>query len=107
MKYFLVIMGVIFAVIAQVLLKYASLAVSMSGRWLLFIGFSAVSYAIAFVFQSYIYKQFPLSKIAPTLSTAIVLLVIVMGVWLFNETLQTKQIIGILLGAVSIYLIMG
>ena len=107
MKDLLVIMGVVFAVTAQVLLKYASLAVSMSKRWLFFIGFSAVSYAIAFLFQLYIYKYFPLSKIAPTLSTAIVLFVIIMGVWLFNETLQTKQIIGILLGAASIYLIMA
>jgi drug/metabolite transporter (DMT)-like permease len=107
MKYFLVFMGVVFAVTAQVLLKYASLSASMSRKWLIFIGFSAISYAIAFIFQTYIYKYFPLSKIAPTLSTAIVLFVIFMGVWLFNETLQTKQIIGILLGAVSIYLIMG
>lgn len=107
MKYFLALMGVIFAVAAQILLKYASLSTSMSKKWLIYTIFSAISYAIAFVFQSYIYKYFPLSKIAPTLSTAIVLFVIIIGVWLFNETLQTKQIIGILLGAVSIYLIMS
>lgn len=107
MKYILALMGVVFAVVAQVLLKYAALTNSMSKKWLLFISFSALSYAIAFIFQSYIYKYFPISKIAPTLSTAIVLFVILSGVWLFNETLQTKQLIGVLLGAVSIYLIMS
>jgi len=53
------------------------------------------------------FKYFALSKIAPATSIAIMILVFVCGVWLFNETIQLKQIIGILLGIVSIYLILG
>lgn len=107
MKYLFALLGVTFAVAAQILLKSASLSNSMSKKWLIYMIFSAVSYAIAFLFQSFIYKYFSLSKIAPTLSTAIMLFVILAGVWLFNESLQPRQIVGILFGVLSIYLIMS
>lgn len=107
MKYILVISGVVFAVVAQVLLKTASSNVSFEKRWLTFLFLSAGAYGLAFFIQSYIFKYFPLSKIAPAMSIAIMILVFVCGVWLFNETIQLKQIIGILLGIVSIYLILG
>jgi len=107
MKYLFALLGVTFAVAAQILLKSASLSSSMSKKWLIYMIFSAVSYAIAFLFQSFIYKYFSLSKIAPTLSTAIMLFVILAGVWLFNESLQPRQIVGILFGVLSIYLIMS
>ncbi|MGB4413748.1 MAG: EamA family transporter [Paludibacter sp.] len=107
MKYILVVSGVVFAVVAQILLKIASSNVFFEKRWLTFLFLSAAAYGLAFFTQSYMFKYFALSKIAPATSIAIMILVFVCGVWLFNETIQLKQIIGILLGIVSIYLILG
>ena len=107
MKYVLVLLGIVFAVAAQILLKTASSASSLSTKWLIYMALSAALYVVAFVFQSYVYRYFSLSKIAPAMATAIMLLVVLCGVWIFNETIQTKQIIGILFGIISIYLIIG
>lgn len=107
MKYIIVILSIISAVTAQVLIKNASLNVFFEKKWFTFIFMSVTAYGIAFFLQSYIFKFFPLSKIAPVMAISIMLLVFGCGIWLFGEDINFKQIIGVLLGIVSIYLILA
>jgi drug/metabolite transporter (DMT)-like permease len=107
MKYYLVILSVISAVLAQVLIKNASLNVLFDKKWIVLMLSSITAYGIAFVLQSYVLKFFPLSKIAPATAIAVMVLVFGCGVWLFGENINAKQVIGVLLGIVSIYLILS
>lgn len=107
MKYILVFLGVIMAVVAQVLVKNASLNVFLEKKWIILMLLSATSYGVAFLLQSYILKFFALSKIAPAMAIAIMVLVFGCGVWLFGEEINFKQVVGVLLGIVSIYLILA
>ena len=107
MKYILVLLGVISAVVAQVLIKNASQNVFFEKKWLVLMILSAISYGVAFLLQSYILKFFDLSKIAPAMAIGIMILVFGSGIWIFGEDVSVKQGIGVLLGLVSIYLILA
>jgi drug/metabolite transporter (DMT)-like permease len=107
MKYILAILSIISAVVAQVLVKNASLTDLYGRKWILLILASITVYGIAFILQSYVFRFFPLSKIGPPSAIAVMVLVFGCGVWLFGDTVQTKQILGVILGVISIYLIMA
>lgn len=107
MKYILVLLGIMSATTAQVLVKNATLNTFFGKRWILFMLLSVIFYGIAFLLQSYLLKYFALSKITPVMAIAIMVLVVGCGVWLFGENLTVKQIIGVLLGIISIYLILS
>ena len=107
MKYFIVIFGVISAVLAQILIKNASLNVFFEKKWFVFMSLSLTAYGLAFILQSYIFKFFPLSKIAPVMAISVMILIFISGVWLYGEEINIKQIIGVFLGIVSIYLILS
>lgn len=107
MKYILVLLAVVSAVVAQVLVKNASTNVFFEKRWILSMLLGATCYFVAFLLQSYILKFFPLSKITPVMAIAIMTLVFGCGIWLFNEQINTRQFIGVLLGMTSIYLILS
>ncbi len=73
---------------------------------MLFIGSSILAYCLAFLAQAHLMRILPLSKVGPVMSIATMLLVFVCGVWLFNEHIGARQIIGLVLGAAAIYLIL-
>ena len=52
-------------------------------------------------------RYFPLSKVSPAMSVATMVLVFVAGVLLFREQIALKQVLGIVLGAASVYLILS
>ncbi|MEA4935716.1 hypothetical protein SDC9_150040 [bioreactor metagenome] len=106
MKYWIAFLSVLSAVIAQVLMKNASLNDLYSKRWIVFILISLIVYGLAFILQSYVFRLFPLSKIAPPSAIAVMILVFCSGAIFFGESIQIKQIAGVILGAISIYLIM-
>lgn len=107
MKYILATLSVILAALAQVLIKSASLNDVYAKKWIVLILSSMAIYGLAFLLQSYVFRLFPLSKIGPASAIAVMTLVFVCGIMIFGESIQAKQIIGILLGVVSIYLIMA
>lgn len=107
MKYLIIAIGVVLTVAAQVLVKHTSFHQFWSKKFLLFIGGSIVAYCLAFLAQAYLMRHFPLSKVGPVMSIATMLLVFVCGFWFFQEEITIKQIIGIALGATSIYLILS
>ncbi|MEA4982003.1 MAG: hypothetical protein VB066_04725 [Paludibacter sp.] len=106
MKYWIAILSVLSAVIAQVLVKNASFNELYSKKWMIFILISLIVYGLAFILQSYVFRLFPLSKIGPPSAIAVMILIFFSGVIFFGESIQIKQIAGVILGAISIYLIM-
>ena len=106
-KFLLVGLSILFAVAAQVLIKYSSQQAFGGFKWWYFILLSLFSYASAFVMQSFALKFFPLSRYSA--STAIIIMTLVFGCGIFfvNETVQLKQYIGLALGIISIYLIIS
>lgn len=107
MKYFIVFFGVMLTVSAQVLVKWSANHPFGSSKFILFIGSSMLTYCLAFLVQSYLMRLFPLSKVSPVMSIATMLLVVVAGILLFQEQIAIKQIIGLILGIVSVYLILS
>jgi len=106
MKYILVLFGVVFAAIAQVLVKNASSQVFFEKKWVILMLLSVSSYGLAFLLQAYIFKFFELSKIGPVMAIAVMILVFGFGIWFFGEEINIKQAVGVLLGIISIYLIL-
>lgn len=106
-KYAIVAVGVLLTVSAQVLLKFTSNHQLGSRNFILFVVASMLTYCLAFLAQSYLMRLFPLSKISPAMSIATMVLVFLAGVLLFKEQLFFKQIVGVILGAVAVYLILS
>lgn len=71
-------------------------------QWILL---STFSYAILIYAYSIILADKNITIVYPILKVLSVLLVIAAGVFLFRNELDTKSIIGILLGIISIYLL--
>jgi len=107
MKYCAIFVGVLFIAAAQVLVKYTSLYEFWSKKFLIYLGLSISAYGLAFLFQSYLMRLFPLSRIAPAMSIGTMIMVFLCGIYLFNEDIGAKQIIGLITGTVSIYLILS
>lgn len=106
-KYTVAALGVLLTVSAQILLKFTSFHEFWSKKFIIYVLMSMTAYCLAFLAQSYVMRFFPLSKISPTMSIATMILVFISGVLFFNEILQMKQTIGVLLGVISIYLILS
>lgn len=103
----LMVLTAVFATaFAQVLLKKASYYDIRTSAWLIFMGVSAVSYAGSFILYSRILKYYPLNKIYPAMTVGQIILVTLYGLWI-GEVIDTRHALGLLLGAVAIYLIMG
>lgn len=107
MKYLIVVLSIISAVLAQTLLKKSSYYDYLEIRWIALILSSILAYVIAFALQIYILRIFQLNKISPVMSMGIMILVVMAGIIFFKESMNVKQIIGILLGLISIYLILN
>ena len=72
------------------------------------IGYMIISiiFYIALIFvYSLILKSYDMSKIYPCLKILSILIVIIAGVFMFNEKMTTKHIIGIIFALVGIYLL--
>lgn len=107
MKYAYAALCVLLTVSAQVLLKHTSAYPAWSKGFFLFVAGSMLTYCLAFLAQSLAMRYFPLSKMSPAMSVATMVLVFVAGVLLFKEQIALKQMLGIALGAASVYLILS
>lgn len=107
MKYLLVSISILSAVFAQILIKKATLFQFAEKRWFVLIFFSLLLYATAFFTQTFILRMFPLSKILPVSAIAIMILIFVSGIFFFGESANYKQMMGVVLGVISIILILS
>jgi len=102
----LVFVGVLTTATAQVLLKKAAEFEIRTSSWILWMGMSAVAYAISFVLYSRILQYYALSKIYPAMTVAQIVVITLCGLWM-GEAISSRQALGLLCAAFSIYLILG
>jgi multidrug transporter EmrE-like cation transporter len=102
----LVVLGVVMTALAQVLLKKASGFEVRTSPWLVFLGLSAVAYAASFIFYSQILKYFALNKIYPAMTVAQIVVITLVG-YLMGEAVGGRHALGLVFGAVAIYLILA
>jgi drug/metabolite transporter (DMT)-like permease len=106
-KPLLILITIIFTAIAQVSLKKGAFYSINQKQLYVFVGIGAILYISTFFLQVYLLRFFDVSKLTPILTIGSMLLIVIFGMYLFGETLTLKQGAGILLGAVSIYLILS
>lgn len=104
-KFGLIVIGILFSTIAQVMIKKSSLHELNETIYFLYLGMAGLSYVFSFVSYAFIMKFFPLSKISPVMTIGTMILVVCSGVILLNETISIRQSLGLMLGIISIILI--
>jgi multidrug transporter EmrE-like cation transporter len=102
----LVLIAILLTAFAQVLLKKAADFEIMTSSWIVFFGSSAVAYAASFVLYSRILKYFPLNKIYPAMTVAQIIVITLCG-FLLGEVVGGRHALGLVLGAIAIYLILA
>jgi len=102
----LVLIAVIATALAQVLLKEASYFEIKTSTWLVYMGLSAIVYALSFVLYSQILKYYPLNKIYPIMTVAQILLVTAYGLSI-GEAINGRHALGLACGMLAIYLILA
>ena len=101
----LIVIGILTTAVAQVLLKKASGFEIRTSSWIIWMGLSAASYMVSFVAYSRILKYFALNKIYPAMTVAQIILITLLGLWM-GEAVGGRQLFGLLLGVLAIYLIL-
>lgn len=101
----LVVLGMLATALAQVLLKKAAYFEIRTVNWLMYMGFSALSYAFSFVLYSQVLKHYALNKIYPAMTVGQIILVTLYGL-VIGEVLTQRHVMGLALGGVAIYLIL-
>ena len=102
----LVLVGVLMTALAQVLLKKAAGFEVRTSPWIIFFALSAAAYAVSFLMYSQILKYFALNKIYPAMTVAQIVVITVLG-YLMGETVGVRHAMGLVFGAVAIYLILA
>jgi multidrug transporter EmrE-like cation transporter len=102
----LVLIGILMTALAQVLLKKAAGFEVRTSPWIAFFGLSAVAYAVSFIFYSQILKYFALNKIYPAMTIAQIVVITLVG-FIMGEVVGLRHALGLVFGAVAIYLILA
>ena len=102
----MVAIGIVATAVAQVLLKKAAPYDIRTAPWLLFMGAAAASYTLSFVLYSRILKHYALNKVYPAMTVAQIGLITLYGL-VIGEVIGLRQALGLVLGAVAIYLILS
>jgi multidrug transporter EmrE-like cation transporter len=102
----LVLIAILLTAFAQVLLKKAADFEIMTSSWIIFFGSSAVAYELSFVMYSRILKYFPLNKIYPAMTVAQIIVITLCG-FLLGEVVGGRHALGLVLGAIAIYLLLA
>jgi multidrug transporter EmrE-like cation transporter len=102
----LVLGGVLMTALAQVLLKKAAGFEVRTSPWIVFFGLSAAAYVVSFIFYSQILKYFALNKIYPAMTVAQIVVITLIG-YLMGEAVGGRHALGLVFGAVAIYLILA
>jgi hypothetical protein len=102
----LVLFGVLMTAVAQVLLKKAAGYEIRTSPWIVFFCLSGGAYALSFLLYSQILKYFALNKIYPAMTVAQILLITLVG-YVMGEAVGGRHALGLVFGAVAIYLILA
>lgn len=106
MKYLLVILGILTSGLAQIMLKKSSsFGFFKDYNFFVYFILGGFFYVISFGTYAYVLKIFSIGKISPVMTIGTMLLVVIAGSLLFKESITSRQMIGVVLGLVSIILI--
>lgn len=104
-RYMILFLPVIFSVAAQLLVKAASFHPIRSSPWLVVIALSIFCYLFAFLLYTNTIRHFSISVASPVNTLAVMVTVVLAGVFLWGESLSYRQMVGLLLGLISLILI--
>ena len=104
-KFFLLLLGILSSASAQMMLKKASDLSFKNIVFYIYFCFAGIFYVVSFGLYILILRYFPITKISPVMTLGTMIIVIIMGIFIFHETLTIKQMIGIVLGAIAIIFI--
>jgi drug/metabolite transporter (DMT)-like permease len=106
-KYLLIVLGMFSSATAQMFLKKTS-GLSF-GNVLYFIYFclAGMFYVASFGLYTLVLKYFPITKISPVMTLGTMTMVVIFGIFMFHEIITVKQLIGMVIGAVAIFLIVS
>jgi hypothetical protein len=102
----LAVIAVLATALAQVLLKKASYYEIRTVSWVAYMGSSAVIYAFSFFVYSRVMKYFALNKIYPAMTIGQIMIVTLAGL-LIGEAIGSRHALGLVCGALAIYLILS
>jgi len=106
LKWAYVLTGILCSSLAQICMKRAALFEGQQFIWLSFLIGSLGCYLFSFICYYFALKYFPISKISPLMTIGVVLIVVFYGMW-SGETVGLKNVLGIILGTISIYFILS
>ena len=107
LKFLLIFLTIMLTAVAQVSLKKGTFYTLQQKEFYIFVSLGAVLYIGTFFLQVYLLRYFDVSKLTPVLTIASMLLIVVLGMFLFGESISIKHGAGIFLGAIAIYLILN
>jgi multidrug transporter EmrE-like cation transporter len=102
----LVVIAILLTALAQILLKKAADFELWTSSWIVFFASSAVAYVASFILYSRILKYFALNKIYPAMTVAQIIVITLCG-YLLGEAVGGRHALGLVLGAIAIYLILA
>ncbi len=92
---------------AQAALKKGAAFQFGQKEWILAIAAAAVMSIAVFFLQARLLRFYELSSINPILTIASTLLIAALGAFFFGESLTTKKLIGLALGAASLWALLS
>lgn len=102
----LIFLGIATSALAQIMLKKSSgFQFLKDYNFFVYFILGGLFYVFSFGIYAYVLKIFNLSKISPVMTIGTMLLVVLAGIFVFREEISSRQMLGIVLGAVSIALI--
>ncbi|HVO38862.1 MAG TPA: hypothetical protein VMV03_07520 [Spirochaetia bacterium] len=105
LRYAAIPAGALLSALAQIVLKRSSGHRLLSSPMILLFLLSAALYGLAMLVYLYLLREFPISRIYPTL-TLLVILVITLYGYLVGERLAVQHFAGLGLGAAAIVLLL-
>lgn len=104
--YLLLFFNIILNVSAQISLKKSSSYTFFKDiKFFLWAIAGAMFYGLSLIIYIVILKHLAISKVSPLLTVATTILVVLSGVFLFYEHLSYTQVIGIILGIISVIML--
>ncbi|MCE5257215.1 MAG: EamA family transporter [Spirochaetaceae bacterium] len=91
--------------VSQIFLKYSTAYKPFATRWILFILLSILSSTVGFGANFILFKEEEMSKISPILTAAVMVVVVVASIFLFNEKMTMRKGVGVGFAVVAVVLL--
>jgi drug/metabolite transporter (DMT)-like permease len=97
--------GIACSALAQVALKFSARFASWGWKWIFAVAAGATLYGVSFLVYAFLLRKEDLSKLSPIMTSAVMLIVVAAGTFLFGERMTARRGLGIALGIGAIALL--